>query len=819
MELLSITETLQTIDISLSALTFNLLLYLIMRIQDYRRRRQMPAVPESPGTSVNTRPEAKVSSKDYPFLNLVFAVLCGNLFTCFFIFVTHADIGTPAALALIVQSVSYLINTVVCCYASLYFTSKFCKDSVERKTFRKAGLCVVLLEAVLIAGWFVYALPRVHTVPVRPEPGGLLLLVIGYLIPLYHIIAAGIMYFRNRVRLGTRVEMSLLCGFLVSIAGIVIQGLIGEIPSVNYFGATLGMFIFYFNAETPDYLSLEQTTRELQAERERAEAANAAKSEFLANMSHEIRTPINAVLGMNEMILRESAEEETITYAQNVDRAGKSLLAVINDILDFSKIESGKMELNPATYSLSSVINDVSNMIMFKAQEKGLNFTVEVEPSTPDLLFGDEVRIRQIITNLMNNAVKYTNEGDVRLSVGYEKKEDESFVLTASASDTGIGIREEDRDRLFRKFERFDMKQNNSIEGAGLGLAITKRLLELMDGEITVESSYGEGSTFTVHIPQKVMAPDPVGNYQETFKKMLSEQTRYHVTFTAPEARILVVDDTVINLTVVQKLLQKTLIKVDTATGGLKCLAMTQDTPYDIIFLDQRMPGMDGTETLGHIRRQAGGVNRETPVVCLTADAVSGAKERYLQKGFSDYLAKPIDGDALEEMVRNFLPPEKLIIGEQAKALSEAWENAAREEKKKKAAETRNAKSAPDERTLRAFYRGSEDLSFRNAINNSMDAETLFEIICQFYEDIPAKADEMERYMKAEDWENFTILTHALKNTARMIGALQLSEDARTLELLGDQGDTGQLREKADALLSDYRGWHTFFAPLVGQED
>ncbi|MBR0092749.1 MAG: hypothetical protein IJP92_13740, partial [Lachnospiraceae bacterium] len=212
-------------------------------------------------------------------MNLVFTVLCGNLFTCFFIFVTHADIGTPVSLAVIVQSVSYLINTVVCYYASLYFTSKFCRDSVELKRFRRIGLYVIALEAVLIAGWFIHVLPRLNDYPQRPEPEGLLLLTIGYLLPLYHIIAAGIMYFRNRVRLGTRVEMSLLTGFMMSIAGIVIQGIIGEIPSVNYFGATLGMFIFYFNAETPDYLSLGQTTRELQAERERAEAANAAKSD------------------------------------------------------------------------------------------------------------------------------------------------------------------------------------------------------------------------------------------------------------------------------------------------------------------------------------------------------------------------------------------------------------------------------------------------------------------------------------------------------------------------------------------------------------
>lgn len=391
-----------------------------------------------------------------------------------------------------------------------------------------------------------------------------------------------------------------------------------------------------------------------------AEKSNSAKSEFLANMSHEIRTPINAILGMNEMILRESREEKTLSYARNVESAGNNLLSIVNDILDFSKIESGKMEIVTAPYRFSSVLNDVSNMINFRAREKKLTFKVEAQKTMPDNLMGDEVRIRQVITNILNNAVKYTNEGSVTLRVRAEDVTTDRLTLFVEVEDTGIGIRKEDREKLFKKFERVDLKQNNTIEGTGLGLAITSNLLTLMNGTVSVQSEYGKGSVFTIRIPQGVGGEDTLGDFRMRFERSTDRVTEHSENFHAPDAHILVVDDTRMNLVVIEGLLKRTLVQVETAPGGEEALAMAKENAYDLILLDQRMPGMDGTEVLKRMKSMEEGRNASTPVICLTADAVTGARERYLQEGFTDYLSKPVDTKALERTLMKYLPPEKI---------------------------------------------------------------------------------------------------------------------------------------------------------------
>ena len=396
----------------------------------------------------------------------------------------------------------------------------------------------------------------------------------------------------------------------------------------------------------------------LRLEKDAAEQANRAKSNFLAEMSHEIRTPINAVLGMNEMILRESGDEAVREYARGTERAGRSLLGIINDILDFSRIETGRMEIVCAPYRLSSLLNDVCDIALSQACSKNLAFDAEVDGTMPDVLLGDEARIRQVITNVLSNAVKYTNEGGVTLRARGTRDGD-ALNLLVSVADTGIGIREEDMNILFEKFARVDLERNKTVEGTGLGLAITQNLLRLMNGSIRVESEYGRGSVFTVAIPQRIVSDEPVGDFRETRTRGPRNATRE--SFRAPDARVLAVDDTEMNLAVIRGLLQETELRIDTAVSGAEALRLTKETRYDLILMDQRMPGMDGTETLRRIRGQEGGLNNETPVICLTADAVQRAEERYLAQGFTGYISKPVEGAALEAALMERLPAEKVI--------------------------------------------------------------------------------------------------------------------------------------------------------------
>ena len=536
---------------------------------------------------------------------------------------------------------------------------------------------------------------------------------------------------------------------------------------------------------------------------QQARRANSAKSEFLANMSHEIRTPINAVLGMNEMIIRESNNERITTYARNVESAGKNLLSIINDILDFSKIEAGKMEIAESDYKLSSVLNDVTNMIVFKARQKDLIFNVNVDEALPDGLHGDEVRVRQIVTNVLNNAVKYTHEGSVSLNVAGEKTFDEDgkeyINLIFKISDTGIGIKEEDLPKLFKKFERIDLVQNNTVEGTGLGLSITHNLLHLMNGDIDVESEYGKGSTFIIYLPQKVISDEPIGNFHEKFNTYVHNMKAYQETFKAPDAHILVVDDTDMNLTVIEGLLSKTEVKLDTAGSGAEALGLTKDIKYDLILMDQRMPQMDGTQTLNHIRSQEDGMNIDTPVICLTADAVSGARNKYIEEGFTDYLSKPVESATLEAALIKYLPSEKIILQK---------ENINADE------EVNKTKSALEE-----FYSKTEGLSYSEAIKNCATEQILEKTLQQFYNSINNNLRDIKKFYSENDIHNYTIKVHALKSSARLIGASELSAQAAYLEDCGNNNDVDSIKDFTPELLRNYEAYIEKLSPLYKQDD
>lgn len=388
----------------------------------------------------------------------------------------------------------------------------------------------------------------------------------------------------------------------------------------------------------------------------KAEAADRAKSDFLANMSHEIRTPINAVLGLNELIARESTESNIQMYSSNVADAGNALLSLVNDVLDFSKIEAGRMELAPADYELNILLRECKNMLTTKIVTKGLAFNIKNNPDIPNCLYGDEVRIRQILVNLMNNAVKYTDCGSITLDVDYEQLDDDRVLLKFSVTDTGIGIREEDLPALFESFKRIDLEHNRKLEGSGLGLNIAKSFIELMGGTIDVSSVYGQGSTFTVHIPQLVKGDNKIGVFN--MDNADSKKKKYVASFHAPNAKLLIVDDVPINIKVLKGLIRQTQVNIDAAESGPECLEKMATTKYDLVLLDHMMPNMDGVEVMKRLTEDKTHANQDTPIIMLTANAILGAKEEYLELGFAGYLSKPVHPDELEAMIVKNLPAE-----------------------------------------------------------------------------------------------------------------------------------------------------------------
>ena len=512
-------------------------------------------------------------------------------------------------------------------------------------------------------------------------------------------------------------------------------------------------------------------------EKTAADSANKAKSDFLADMSHEIRTPINAVLGMNEMILRESDDEGIIEYASNIRSAGNTLLAIINNILDFSKIEDGKMTLVPVEFDFAELISGLVNTISERAKAKGLAVNVDIDGSVPSKLYGDDVRISQVLMNLLTNGVKYTEKGSVTLRVLMRGEEDGNAKLRFEVADTGIGIREEDIDKLFKSFERIEEKRNRHIEGTGLGISIVTKLLDMMDSKLDVDSEYGEGSTFGFDLRLRIVDREPVGDYAARHRSASREHGEdEHIR--APGARILVTDDNDMNLKVAVNFMKIFGITPVTCTSGMETVELLKRQKFDIIFLDHMMPVMDGIETLKELKEKdlLGGAS----VIALTANAVVGAEEQYLKEGFDGYLSKPIMLKDIEKVLKNYMPEELIDDGSSIK------------EDHSCPVSVEKAKAIGLNVTNGIEYSGGEE-------------DFYIEILTEYAKSADDKCASLGSFLKEKDLKDYRVLVHSLKSTSRMVGADDIADKAKALEDASASEDLEFVESHHDEFVEAYK--------------
>ncbi len=723
--------------IQASVIVFDLILYLFVTIQSRREQREI---------------------ESFRYL-----VVCGIVISLTDV-VQNWWLDKPASAAneYFINSLNMLNYLAIIVFAyGLYFYFLVIFKRPLQMWWRNFNLVIFTIYALFLAlnmynGWIsLYHYDEGYYVH------GPLFFPVGNLIPIFVYLLSVISYAYNARRLSFRYRRSLFIVILVVICGVIVQPMINGQVTVTGVFVSLALFILYLTVETEDYQLLVEANEILEKAKKEAQRANEEKSVFLANMSHEIRTPLNAYLGLNEMILRESGDEQTLSYAKDMKSAGNALLSVVNDVLDISKIETGDMELVEHPYHFADLMGDIDIIISSRAQNKGLNFILDIQDGLPEYLVGDATKLQQVIINILNNSVKYTERGVVILAVRGNVV-DNKLNMMMQITDTGVGILPKDLENLFDSFKRVDSEKNKKIEGTGIGLSIVKKILDMMGGEIRIHSNYGMGTQTYIGLTQEIY--DASMTYQHRRMEITEKAVEEETSFDVWSRSILIVDDNEMNLKVLEGLLSSSKAKVVSEPGGAEALAVLKKKKFDIVLTDAFMP-VDGETVLYEVKSNPNHINYDTPFVVVTADALSSSEEKYLAMGFDDYICKPIELKRLKEVLKKFLPEAVGYIDK------------------------------------------------NKAMDNFAD-ETLYrEVLKTFSTSAEDKINHIQSALDEKKWKDYVIFVHALKSNANTIGATELGDMAKELEAIGkqlfdQQGATEQesiLFERTPELLNLYK--------------
>ncbi|MCR5650335.1 MAG: response regulator [Lachnospiraceae bacterium] len=706
-----------------------------------------------------------------------------------------------------------LVNYSTMLLCSMYFnryTFAFVtkgRRSEFNKVYERLNLIfVVIFHLLLIADLKFHYL---FTFEDGVAKGGPLMFFMGYGAPLVYLITGIFMIIRFRKNLTMREFYTLTATHFIVIIGAALQGITDDRILLVSFSITMGLYVLYSFLEAPDYHRLMESNRKLAEAEKAANAANKAKSDFLSSMSHEIRTPMNAVLGMNELtrmaltdpsLPSEKKIEKAIVYSESIKESGEALMYVINDVLDISKIESGKMDIVNAPYHMMDLLDDVCRTCEVMSRGKNLLFESIIDDSLPGYVDGDRIRVRQVIVNLLNNAVKYTETGKITLKVT-GKIRGERVVYDIAVKDTGIGIKEESIPYIFRAFDRVDNEKTHFIQGTGLGLSIVKDLIDMMGGSVEVESVYGEGSTFTLHLPQKILSDEKISDHVR--EKIHAQGIPLENVF--PGAKLLVVDDNTTNIAVAKSFLDKMKVETQSASSGEEALTMITDNKYDLILLDHMMPKMSGDVVLATVKGdpEKYSLNKDTPVIAMTANAVGGQKEKYINEyGFDGYLAKPFRFNELVSTVREYLPKNFT----DNKPVTEAATETAPQEK--------TMSLEPEQAADKDEAKENTDMDVRDQIDRATglmmcENEEIYEAVVKAYlSEVESDKKALKEAYESENWADYRTQVHKLKSASKTVGAVAFSDFSLQMEQCAKDIIAGNEAEKAlDFIKNNYKDY------------